>query len=62
MNEIIIALIIIAIVITVFVIIFIGLSLKSKAYLSYRKKLLAFEEKKQRIEVDIKNDKKRFYE
>jgi len=60
MNTVIISMIIITIAITVAIIIYILLSIKTKAYLSYKQKLIAFEEKKRRIEIDLDNDRKRF--
>lgn len=60
MNTVIVVLILITVIITVLIIAFILLSIKAKAYLKYRQKLLSFEEKKKRIEADIEKDRKEF--
>lgn len=60
MNTAIIILIVITLVFTISIISFIVYSIKSKAYLSYRQKLIAFEEKKKRIEEELEKDRKRF--
>ena len=60
MNQMIIVLIVLAAVVTIAISVFIVISLHSKAYLAYRKKLIDFEMKKKRIEADIENDRKEF--
>lgn len=60
MNTAIIILIVITVVFTISIILFIIYSIKSGSYMSYRRKLLAFEEKKKRIEAELENDRKDF--
>lgn len=60
MNTAILFLIIVTVLFTVAVIIFILMSLKSQAYISYKQKLLDFDEKKKAIEEEIENDRKKF--
>ena len=60
MNIAIIILTVITVIFTISIIVFLLLSINSKAYLTYKKKLLAFEEKKRKIEDEIENDRKGF--
>lgn len=60
MNQMIIVLIVLATVVTIAIPVFLVISLRSRAYLSYRKKLIDFETRKKRIEADIENDRKEF--
>lgn len=60
MNTVIIVLIVITIITAITMLVFLYLSIKSKAYLSYKQKLIAFEEKKKRIEDTIEKDRKDF--
>lgn len=53
MNTAIIVLIVVTVVFTISIISFLIFSIKSKSYLSYRQKLIAFEEKKKRIEAEL---------
>lgn len=61
MNTIIIILIIVTVIFTVIVSVFLFYSIYSKSYLTYRKKLEDFENKKKRIEEDLDNDRKKFH-
>jgi anionic cell wall polymer biosynthesis LytR-Cps2A-Psr (LCP) family protein len=60
MNTAITIMIILTLIFTIAIIGYLLYSLKYKAYLSYKQKLINFEEKKKRIEEDLKNDRKRF--
>ena len=60
MNTAIIVLIVVTVVFTLSIISFLIFSIKSKSYLSYRQKLIAFEGKKKRIEAELEKDRKDF--
>ena len=60
MNTIIIVLIALTIIFTIVFSLFMVYSFYSNAHLTYKQKLVEFENKKKRIEEDLENDRKRF--
>lgn len=60
MNTMIFILILVTVISTISIVVFILLSIKNKSYLSYQQKLIAFEERKKRIENEIEKERKGF--
>lgn len=60
MNTFIIILIIISILLTISVIFIVFRSIHSQSYLEYKQKLIDFENKRKKIEEELKNDRNKF--